>query len=215
MSIKLNGLEPFARGGNRLCFVHPEDSSKVIKVRRPDFTLEDLRRKQRGLKRFRPLFFFDENYEEFSILTKLEKGQEVAFQYISRSYGYVETDLGKGLSLELIRDFDGNISQNLEYVVLSEGVSKSLQRAIDDFSDSWLGLGLPSRDLSIFNLVVQKRSKGEVGRLVVIDGLGNPSPVPTFFLPKSYFVKKAGRKLKRLHQNIEALQSKFKLNLDL
>ncbi|MEE4252626.1 MAG: hypothetical protein V2I50_01140, partial [Desulfuromusa sp.] len=59
--IQLQTIEPFARGGNRLCFVHPEDSRLCIKVRRPDFTLEDRRRKKGFPKNLRPLSSFDDN----------------------------------------------------------------------------------------------------------------------------------------------------------
>ncbi|MEZ5511711.1 MAG: YrbL family protein [Gammaproteobacteria bacterium] len=40
MTVILSTEAPFARGGNRLCFVHPDFPDRVIKVQRPDFPLE-------------------------------------------------------------------------------------------------------------------------------------------------------------------------------
>ncbi len=48
--LQLKTEEAFAKGGNRLCFVHPQDPSLCVKVRRPDFTLADLRKKRAFLK---------------------------------------------------------------------------------------------------------------------------------------------------------------------
>ena len=59
MTLVLTDHNPFAQGGNRLCFVHPEDSLRCIKVRRPDFTLEDRRREKGFPKNLKPLSSFE------------------------------------------------------------------------------------------------------------------------------------------------------------
>ncbi len=113
----LKDLKPFAQGGNRLCFVHPENPELCIKVRRPDFTLADRRRKKGFPKNLRPLKSFDDNREEFLVMNKLERfsGLEV-FDHISRCFGFVDTDMGKGLVSELIRDENRSISETLKNV---------------------------------------------------------------------------------------------------
>ena len=216
MSLQLKELEPFARGGNRLCFVHPYDDDKVVKVRRPDFTLEDRRKKKGFPKNLRPLSSFDDNLEEFNVLSQFQKDfGEYGFKHISHLYGFEETDMGKGLSLELIRDFDGTISKTLKYVIWFEGVSASLQKAVDDFSQYWGKAGVPSRDLLLHNVVVQKSSQEQVARLVVIDGLGSTSPLPNWLLSRKIFIKKAAKKVLNFHERIKDLLERRDPNLPL
>ena len=106
--IKLKGLEPFAAGGNRLCFVHPAFSERCIKVRRPDFTLEDLRRRKGFPHSLFPASRLDESVKENRILKACEKKQgEKLFEVVARNYGFVDTDMGLGLCSELIRNEDG------------------------------------------------------------------------------------------------------------
>lgn len=113
--IELSSEQPFARGGNRLCYKNPVNPDRCIKVRRPDFNLKDLRRKKGFPKTLLPLNFFDDNEEEFKVINKLHKQHgKAVFQLISRCYGFTETDLGQGLELELIRDDSGQISQTLK-----------------------------------------------------------------------------------------------------
>jgi len=206
MTLKVSDLQPFARGGNRLCFVHPEDSGRCIKVRRPDFTLEDLRRKKGFPKNLKPLSSFDDNAEEHRVMTALLKrlGESV-HQFISRCYGFEDTDMGKGLVSELIRDQSGTVAHTLKQYIWDYGYTEECQRAVNQFISGWNELGIPSRDLLVHNIVVQRRVDGSILRLVVIDGLGSSSVIPDAFFSKSYFIKKAQRKTENLRERIDLL----------
>ena len=138
MTLVLTGQEPFARGGNRLCFVHPEDDLRCIKVRRPDFTLEDRRREKGFPKNLKPLASFDDNREEYLVMKQLRRTYgEPIFRHISRCFGFVDTDLGKGLVSELIRDHDGAISQTLKKYLWDHGLTEACQVAINDLCRFW------------------------------------------------------------------------------
>ena len=203
--LKLSHLQPFARGGNRLCYVHPEDPGLCVKVRRPDFTLRDRRRQKGFPKNLRPLSSFDDNLEEDRVMRALEQhyGEDI-FKHVSRSYGLIETDMGKGLVSELIRDGNGSISQTLKKYLWDFGLTVSLEKAIENLTVFWREARVPSRDLLLHNIVVQQEN-GEIARLVVIDGLGSGGVLPLRVLPGFVQDRKVRRKLDNLRQRIQDL----------
>lgn len=203
MTIQLKKTEPFAHGGNRLCFVHPLQQDRCIKVRRPEFTLEDLRRKKGFPKSLRPLSWFDDNIEEFNVMQGISKRiGETAFSVLSRCYGFEETDMGTGLCSELIRDGNGKISFSLMQYIWNHGYPTDLQAAVSRFADTWVKLAIPSRDLILHNIVVQCDAANNIQRLVVIDGLGSPGIIPFHWQPFFMQQGKAKRKIANLHQRI-------------
>lgn len=201
--LQLSQRESFAKGGNRLCFVHPDHHDRCVKVRRPDFTLADLRRKKGGLKRLLPLRYFDDNREEFDVITDLaSRHGEALFEVISRCYGFEPTDMGPGLVLELVRDASGDISQTLKAHIWRQGYTDDCVEAVETFTRRWQELGIPSRDLLLHNILVQKGADGRIRRLVVIDGLGSPNIIPFYAMPAKSRQAKVRRKLDNLHQRI-------------
>ncbi|MES2908726.1 MAG: YrbL family protein [Pseudomonadota bacterium] len=206
MTLSLSDLKPFARGGNRLCFVHPQHADRCIKIRRPDFTLEDLRRTKSFPKNLRPLSWFDDNQEEFKVMQDIAaRLGEPAFALVSRCYGFEETDMGNGLTSELIRDADGRIARTLKQHIWDDGYSNALKAAVQHFGEAWAALGVPSRDLLVHNLVVQCEADGCIRRLVAIDGLGSASVIPDRWLPRSALLARSERKVDNLHERIASL----------
>lgn len=204
--IKLKGLEPFAAGGNRLCFVHPAFSERCIKVRRPDFTLEDLRRRKGFPHSLFPASRLDESVKENRILKACEKKQgEKLFEVVARNYGFVDTDMGLGLCSELIRNEDGRISFSVMEYVWENGKSDSLMLAVERFEEVWPSLMIPSRDLLLHNVVAQCDVNNQIKRLVLIDGLGYSGLIPFFIQPGAYKVRRAKRKLKKFRGLIDEL----------
>ena len=61
--IDLDGLTPFAEGGNRKCFIHPDNSDRCLKVIHPGL-LQKIRNNKPWYKRFRSLESFDDNLRE-------------------------------------------------------------------------------------------------------------------------------------------------------
>ncbi len=206
MTLALSDLKPFARGGNRLCFVHPQHRDRCIKVRRPDFTLEDLRRKKGFPKSLRPLSSFDDNLEEERVMADIAKriGEE-AFEVVSRCFGFEDTDMGKGLTSELIRDGNGRISHTLKQTIWDHGYYDALRDAVERFGERWIELGIPSRDLLVHNLLVQLDTDGQIQRLVVIDGLGSASAIPEKWLSRTMQRRRAARKIANLNERIQSL----------
>lgn len=214
MTLVLTGHKPFAQGGNRLCFVHPEAPDRCIKVRRPDFSLEDLRRSKGFPKNLRPLKSFDDNLEEWHVINTIAgRVGARAFEHIYRCFGFVETDLGPGLECELIRDASGLISLSLKQYLWENGCPESCQRALADLKAFWLRYRIPSRRLLTHNIVAQQSSGGEVQRLVVIDGLGGANLLPWHWHPGPLQERRIRTRLRYLDEKIQEALDKRAHNI--
>lgn len=202
----LKDLSPFARGGNRLCYMHPQFPDRCVKVRRPDFSLEDRRRKKGFPKNLRPLSSFDDSLEEFNVMRVMDRmfGDRL-YQHVSRCYGFEDTDMGKGLVSDLICDDSQRISQTLKKMIWDNGITPDIERAVQEFADFWIGNGIPSRDLLLHNIVAQRAADGSIRRLVVIDGLGSASFVPMQFQPKTMRIAAARRKIVNMRERMQTL----------
>ena len=205
MTLQLKPLQPFARGGNRLCYVHPDDPALCVKVRRPDFSLAQRRRKKGFPKRLLPLSHFDDNREEFAVMRALDRScGEPLYRHVSRCHGFVDTDMGAGLVSELIRNDDGAIAETLKKYLWDHGFDSACNAAVAQLCERWLALAVPSRDLLLHNIVVQRRGD-TIERLVVIDGLGSAGLIPFHWLPRALRRNKAQRKVANLYQRIDTL----------
>jgi hypothetical protein len=205
VTLQLQALDPFARGGNRLCYVHPENPTLCVKVRRPDFSLRERRSKKGFPKTLLPLSHFDDNLEEFNVMSMLdEKFGDALYRHVSRCHGFVATDMGDGLVSELIRNEDGTIAETLKKYIWDNGFDPISRSAVEQLSQHWLSLAIPSRDLLLHNIVAQRKGDS-IERLVVIDGLGSAGLFPFHRLPRSLRIHKVKRKVDNLYQRIETL----------
>lgn len=196
--ITLAGEAPFARGGNRLCFVDPGAPDRCIKVRRPEYSLADMRRKKGFPRNLRPLSSFDESLKESAVMRGLEaRLGEAVFAVVSRNYGFVDTDMGQGLCLELIRNADGRISRSLMQYVWENGITPTLEQALARFEELWVPMLIPTRDVLLHNVVAQCDAQENIVRLVVIDGLGASGPIPYDWLPRAWRLRRARKKMAR------------------
>lgn len=166
--IRLSDREPFAKGGNRLCFVHPDDPGKCIKVLLPGI-LAKRRGKAPAWKAWFPKRHFDDNQREYSAYQKLERrNQQVLWRHIPKCFGWCETDLGRGLVTELIRDRDGGIAQNLRKYLARHDFDQSVEQAVYEFICFYKRYMPTSRDLLDHNMTIQVRDFDK--QLYLIDG---------------------------------------------
>lgn len=203
--IRLAAGTPFARGGNRLVYVHPERPDVCIKLPRRDVDLA-VKRHRKGLKgRLKPAATFDDNRVEARTLTELHGriGESLA-AFVPRFLGWVETDLGRGVAVDLIRDDDGAVATPLKQYVWERGFDEGLEIALREFTDYWVRERVPSRELLLHNVVARRRRDGGV-RLAVIDGLGNADLLPLARWSRVLARRKSARKAARLRARIEDL----------
>lgn len=202
----LAGLEPFARGGGRDCYVHPHDSGLCVKVAREGRSPEERRQQVAWWKRWRkPAQKYDDSLRDFQILKALESGNDPAtWKHVPRCIGWVGTDRGQGLVTELVRDADGLISRNLLEYVWANGYDDRAQAAVDEFARFWECRHIPTRSLFLDNIAAQIRPDGTL-KLVVIDGLGSTLLIPWYTWSKTLGRIWARRKIQELRRDIAAL----------
>jgi hypothetical protein len=206
--------DAFARGGNRVCFVDPRDASRCIKVLRADRLPEKKRQLKTFPKNLKPLARFDDNLEEVREYHRIASTiGEDAFTLIPRLHGMVDTNLGPGLCMDLVRDDDGRIAITLKQYLWMHGRDPGIDLVIGEFAERWQHLGMPSRNLLLHNIVVRcLNCRPE--KLVVIDGLGWPDLVPIAYYFPALARKKSARKLRSMDQAIIRLLIKREHNAD-
>ena len=205
--VELGQLTPFAIGGTRLCFVHPDDSNKCIKVLREDRTPQTRRRLTKGIKKLRPVKHWDDQQKELTAYRQLlARNTPALWHHVPEFFGCVESDLGLGIITRIFRNFDGQFPRNLEEEV-PLGIDDSLKIGIADFK-SWLRQELVvTRDLLPHNIIVVRDSLQHC-RLMIVDGLGNSEwiPVSTWF--SSFARRKIERKISKFNHRVVCLKTK-------
>ena len=204
-TLNLGQQSPFAVGGTRLCFVHPDDSNKCVKVLRLDRTPQARRKLTSGIKKLRPVRHWDDQLKELTAYRHLlARDKATLWQHIPEFFGSVETDLGVGIVTRIFRNFDGNFPRNLEQEV-PHGIDNSLRTGIEEFK-KWLRQELVvTRDLLPHNIIVVRNSS-ELCRLMIVDGLGNSEwiPVSTWF--RSFAQRKIERKIAKFERRVDDLR---------
>lgn len=205
--MSLEGRTPFAVGGTRLCFVHPHDASKCVKVLRQDRTPQERRKLTTGIKKYRSLKHWDDQSKELIAYHQLlNRNTATVWQHIPEFFGSVETDLGLGIITRVFRNFDGEFPRNLEQEV-PLGDDTILNAGLSEFKH-WLRQELiVTRDLLPHNIIVV-RDSAEHCRLMIVDGLGNSEwiPVSTWF--RSFARRKVERKIAKFNGRVGILRDK-------
>lgn len=156
------------KGNERKCYVHPYDPSKAIKI---SYEQKIGRSKQTKI--------------ETRCYKKLMRRKLQNWKHLPRYFGKVDTNFGDGYVVELIRDFDGEVSQSLEYYLENFGI-EPLEKELIEYRQYFLD------HLIIFNYgmmpknILRRRVSEAEGELVLIDGLGDvthfrlPNLIPAF-----------------------------------
>ena len=144
---------PIGKGKERACYIHPEDPRKAIKISMGKVKEQT----RRDIKFYR----------------KLARRATGENRHIPKFYGLCETNLGKCIVVDLIRNYDGEISRPLNWY-LAQGVPiEEFDVYLEELKHSLLqNLVIFNHDLTIGNLLFQ-RSSSRSARLVAIDGLGD------------------------------------------
>lgn len=153
--ILLAGHRPFAMGSKRSCYVHPSNPNLCIKV------LSNTCDKRDGIVAQQL------EVDDYSVLKRCERSD--LFDRIPRFEGTVETDLGLGIVSQLLRDVDGEISQNLAKLLEKQGLTPELVKAIDKLKQWLHEQHLLTRDTGPHNIVAMRVANSK-WHLVIIEG---------------------------------------------
>lgn len=161
--------EMIGKGNERICYLHPEDDSRVIKV---SYEREKGRSKQSDIE--------IKYYKEL-----LRRKKTDYWSHLPKFYGEVQTDQGKGFVVDLVKDYDGSVSKSFEYYIEKDGV-EPYKKELEVYKQYFLD------KLIIFNYgmmpknILRRRTSEDSAELVLIDGLGDvsfftfPSKIPYF-----------------------------------
>lgn len=151
--LSLGGRDPFAIGGYRHCYVHPDDPDLCVKV---PARVDD--RRCHAAQRM--------DLEDQRLLRAHWPG--TVFDRIPPIRGTVETDRGTGIVMPLYRDADGRISRSLDGLMREHGPA-AFAPAIDDWKGWLRRQGLITRDTGPYNIVAVRLAASE-WRLFIAEG---------------------------------------------
>ena len=133
--IELKNETAFAHGSHRAVYRHPSNPQRCLKAMTEDFK-ENSRWKNSSFisKLVRPRRYFQDNDAELHFNDEVKKriGSKIS-AFIAEAHGYVDTDLGPVLEVDLITDHDGKISMSLKEYLFNKGMTPECQKALDLF----------------------------------------------------------------------------------
>ena len=175
--IDLDGQTPFASGDNRLCFRHPNDPSRCIKVLR-EGRARNLQASSPFYKRVMREAYFDDNRREYRAYQQpaIVRPKTPYHGHIARCFGWVKTTQGEGLVTDFVANSTGMPAQTLETYVGSNGLDEPVRRAVNEFCEFLRESLVLTKNLMPHNLVLAE--DGGHFRLVLIDGLGLSTVLP-------------------------------------
>lgn len=136
--INLNEEASFAEGGNRKCYISPQDPDRCLKVLHKGLQ-EDLKQRVPWYKKFKSDNYFDDNLREeraYSQKALKDCNDLSVWDHLARWHGMVETNLGPASETELIRN-NSEIAETLESYLFREGLTVEITQAIQTF-ETWL-----------------------------------------------------------------------------
>ena len=210
--INLDGIKPFAEGGNRMCFVHPDNPDRCLKVVHPGLPSK-IKNNKSWYKRFRSIESFDDNLREQKAYDQkaLKKDDPNLWLHLARWYGMTETSIGIASETELIRNGD-TIAETLETYLFREGITEEIKASIEDF-EQWLRDHLVlTKNLIPHNLVLDYQSEKIL--IKIIDGLGSQAfvPLPDYsnFFAKRYIDRRIELMWSRIHWDLSGRKGNWK-----
>ena len=210
--IDLNGVKPFAEGGNRRCFINPQNPNQCLKILHPGL-LDKINKTRPWYKKARTLESFDDNLREkdgYEQRALKSKNPDI-WKHLAKWYGLQETTLGKASVTELIVN-NGQIAETLEHYLLNKGLTEKIKKSLQSF-EYWLKEHLVlTKNLLPHNLVL-KEDKDELV-IKIVDGLGCHSfiPLPQNFniFAKLYVNKRIKLMWQRIHWDLSGRQGNWK-----
>lgn len=151
--IELNDELLLGKGRERAAYLHPLDNSKVIKV------VHAIDEK------------LNQNELEYDYLRYLER-KKVPFSHLTKCYGFVNTNKGKGYVFDRVKDYNGKTSKSFKELVLNEGLSKENElELISQLKDYLFKNNILFIDIALSNVFCQEFKKGK-HKLILTDGIG-------------------------------------------
>ena len=211
--INLNEEASFAEGGNRKCYISPQDPDRCLKVLHKGLQ-EDLKKRVPWYKKFKSDNYFDDNLREeraYSQKALKDCNDLSVWDHLARWHGMVETNLGPASETELIRN-NSEIAETLESYLFREGLTVEITQAIQTF-EIWLRKHLVlTKNIIPHNIVLSKEN--DIFILKIIDGLGCKAlvPLPKYskFFARIYVERRIKLMWSRIHWDLSGRKGNWK-----
>ena len=210
--IDLNGVTPFAEGGNRRCFVHPNNPNRCLKVIHPGL-LQTIIKNKPWYKKLRSAESFDDNLRERDAYNQkaLRNDNSETWKHLAKWYGMVETTIGAASETELIKNED-LVAETLESYLFDNGLTDEIKLSIEQFHD-WLRKNLIlTKNLIPHNLVLKRVNNDII--IKIVDGLGSQAfiPLPDYsnFFAKRYVERRIELMMSRIRWDLSGRAGSWK-----
>jgi hypothetical protein len=191
MKLYLTEKDFLGKGTYRRAYQHPEDITKCIKISIESSQDRDTRDELRYRK------ICKKTVEQSKLLTKY--------------YGTVETNLGTGHVFELVRDYDGMVSQSFRSLLQREKDSPMVYDLLQKLKKNLFEELILVRPLWPGNILIQRITEQE-SQVRIIDDIG----MHQVLIPLPYFSKtiRKYRLEKRWKDFLKLLQERYGINIE-
>ena len=199
--ISLQGVKPFAEGGNRLCFIHPNNNKLCLKISKPE-VIEKLYLNAPWYKKLRMKRSFDDNYREERAYKQraIKENPKKIWKHLARWYEFIETSEGLASCTEVITNND-KIALNLEEYLSKNGRTPEIDEALGEFEIFLKKTKLLTKNIIPHNLAVKENISGLT--IKIIDGLGSMSFIPLPEISSSFANMYVKRRIELMYSRIE------------
>jgi len=199
--ISLEEVKPFAEGGNRVCYIHPDNKNLCLKISKSE-VVKKIRSNTPWYKKLRSEKSFDDNYREEKAYQQraIKKNPQKIWKHLAKWYEFVETSKGLASCTELITNND-KIALNLEEYLFSKGRTKEIDKALKEFEIFLKETKLLTKNIIPHNLAVKEDDYGLT--LKIIDGLGSMSFIPLPEISNALANRYIKRRIDLMYSRIE------------
>ncbi|AXX87633.1 YrbL family protein [Malaciobacter marinus] len=142
-----------AKGGERDCYIHPNDENKVIKV----VHRNEKHNEQNKLE-----------YKYYKYLKKSDKPQT----HLTECFGFIDTNLGLGLVYERLKDYNNKSSKSFKNYLEEKFFTKEEEEnLVYELKEYLFKNDILFIDVDLSNVFCQEIFQN-VYKLIIIDGLG-------------------------------------------
>ena len=199
--INLQGVRPFAEGGNRVCYVHPDDKTLCLKISKPE-VVKKMYQNAPWYKKLRSEKSFDDNFREDRAYQQkaIKENPQKIWNHLAKWYAFVETNKGLASCTELITNND-EVALNLEEYLFSKGRTSEIEKALKEFEAYLKETKLLTKNIIPHNLAVKENDFGLT--LKIIDGLGCMSFIPLPEISNTFANRYIKRRIELMYSRIE------------
>ena len=199
--ISLEEVKPFAEGGNRVCYIHPDNKNLCLKISKSE-VVKKMRLNAPWYKKLRSEKSFDDNYREERAYRQrsIKKNPQKIWKHLAKWYKFVETSKGWASCTELITNND-KVALNLEEYLLNKGRTSDIDEALKEFEMFLKETKLLTKNIIPHNLAVKEDDYGLT--LKIIDGLGSMSFIPLQEISNALANRYIKRRIDLMYSRIE------------